>query len=139
MGRFDLDDDKIFLETDLLYAKYKIGFAMVWSRWKSHGEKIKPEQPLHRPRGCEIRLLSNEDGMESWGANSGEKKKVKCKVAHEQGDGRMLNPPPPPPLPASTFFNKYPKISFQIHPGYLPSIDSPSCLPSRTQITLITW
>lgn len=29
MWRFDLDDDKIFLETDLLYAKYEIGFAMV--------------------------------------------------------------------------------------------------------------
>lgn len=29
MWRFDLDDDKIFLETDLLYAEYEIGFVMV--------------------------------------------------------------------------------------------------------------
>lgn len=84
MWRFDLDDDKIFLETDLLYAKYKIGFAMVGADGKAMGKKIKPEQPLHRPGGCEIRLLSNEDGMESWGSNSGEndQKNVKCKVAY---------------------------------------------------------
>lgn len=29
MWHFDLDNDKIFLETDLLYAKYEIGFVMV--------------------------------------------------------------------------------------------------------------
>lgn len=29
MWRCDLDDDKIFLETDLFYAKYEIGFAIV--------------------------------------------------------------------------------------------------------------
>lgn len=29
MRRFDLDDDKIFLETDLFHAKCEIGFAVV--------------------------------------------------------------------------------------------------------------
>lgn len=67
MWRFDLDDDKIFLETDLLYAKYKIGFAMVGADGKAMGEKKKPEKLHLRPRGCEIWLLSNEDGMEPWG------------------------------------------------------------------------
>lgn len=64
-----MDDDKIFLETDLLYAKYKIGFAMVGADGKAMEKKKKKkrlEQPHLRPRGCEIRRLSNEDGMEPW-------------------------------------------------------------------------
>lgn len=78
-----MGDDKIFLETDLLYAKYKIGFAMVGADGKAMGEKKRLEQPHLRPRGCEIRWLSNEDGMESWGSNSGENGTiVKCKVVH---------------------------------------------------------
>lgn len=44
-----MDDDKIFLETDLLYAKYKIGFAMVGADGKSHGEKKRLEQPHLKP------------------------------------------------------------------------------------------
>lgn len=36
-----MDDDKIFLETDLLYAKYKIGFAMVGADGKAMEKKKK--------------------------------------------------------------------------------------------------
>lgn len=57
MWHFDLDDDKIFLETDLLYAEYEIGFVMVGADGKPM-KKI-PEPPHCRPRGCEIRLCSD--------------------------------------------------------------------------------
>lgn len=35
MHRFDLDDDKIFLEIDFLYAEHEIGFVMVGADGKS--------------------------------------------------------------------------------------------------------
>lgn len=51
-------------------------------------KKERLEKPHLRPRGCEIRQLSNGDGMESWGSNSGENERiVKCKVAHSQNNG----------------------------------------------------
>lgn len=47
MCRFDLDDEKIFLETDLFYAKCEIRFAMV-------GADGKPMKQYHRgPRAVE--------------------------------------------------------------------------------------
>lgn len=63
MWHFDLEEDKIFLETDLLYAKYEIGFAIV----EADGKPMKKmsEQPHSRPRGCEIRLHSDRDGVVS--------------------------------------------------------------------------
>lgn len=39
-----MDDDKIFLETDLLYAKYKIGFAMVGADGKAMEKKKKKKR-----------------------------------------------------------------------------------------------
>ena len=39
MWHFVLDDDKIFLETNLLYAKYEIGFAMVGADGKPMKKK----------------------------------------------------------------------------------------------------
>lgn len=59
MWRFDLDDDKIFLETDLSYAEYEIGFVMVGADGKPM--KKTPERPHCRPRGCEISLHSYEE------------------------------------------------------------------------------
>lgn len=34
--------------------------------WRKKKKKERLEQPHLRPRGCEIRRLSNEDGMEPW-------------------------------------------------------------------------
>lgn len=61
MWHFDLDNDKIFLETDLLYAKYEIGFVMVGADGKPM--KKVPEQPHFRPGGCETWLLSDGAGQ----------------------------------------------------------------------------
>ena len=41
MWHFDLDDDKIFLETNLLYAKYEIGFAKVGADGKPMKKKVR--------------------------------------------------------------------------------------------------
>jgi hypothetical protein len=53
MWHFDLDDDKIFLETDLLYSKYEIEFVMVGADGKTHGKKKMSEQQHQMPKGCE--------------------------------------------------------------------------------------
>lgn len=41
MWHFDLDDDKIFLEADLLYAKYEIGFVMVGADGKPMKKNVR--------------------------------------------------------------------------------------------------
>lgn len=89
MWHFDLDDDKIFLETNLLYAKYEIGFAMVGADGKPMIKKS--EQPHQGPRGCEIRLLSDGDEVVSQGSNS----RYKGKLARRW---RNIEPPSKPCL-----------------------------------------
>jgi hypothetical protein len=50
MWHFDLDDDKIFLETDLLYSKYEIEFVMVGADGKTHGKKKCQSSSIKCPR-----------------------------------------------------------------------------------------
>lgn len=55
MCRFDLEDEKIFLETDLFYAECEIRFAMA-------GADGRPVKQCRRgPRGCGIGPLSVGD------------------------------------------------------------------------------
>lgn len=63
-----MDDDKIFLETDLLYTQYEIGFAMVGADGKTYAKMS--QQPHSRPRVCETGLLLKGSREVSYGLNS---------------------------------------------------------------------
>lgn len=63
MWHLDLDDDKIFLQMELLYARYKIGIVRVGAdgKPKGVGRGMPPERLHCRVRSSIIRLPSSTE------------------------------------------------------------------------------